>query len=81
MVGNGTNNKIQCVHPLNDNSFNVQFDKNNKLGECRIVYGNKKDKENFEKPIIGAYCKVYSKNKKNGKSQFYKDGYTDIRMI
>ena len=70
---------VKSVQPLNDNSFAIQFDKTGKLGQCRIVYNNKKDKENFKKPIPGSYIKVYSKNKNNAKSQFYKDGYTDIR--
>jgi len=75
----GDDGTTSFVKPLYDNSFAVQFDKTGALGECRIVYGNKKDKEHFKKPIIGSYIKLYSKDARNGNSQFFKDGYTDIR--
>merc|ERR1712244_179174 len=70
-------NGISAVRPLNDNSFIIQFAE--QLGQCRVVYGDKKNKETFKKPISGAYCKVYSQNSQTGKAEFYKDGYTDVR--
>jgi len=87
----GTNSIIECVatdaqgaevravHALNDNSFAVQFDRDSVLGQCRVVYNNKKDKDTFKKPITGAYCKVYSRDAVSGEHKFFKDGYTDIR--
>ena len=75
----GNDNNTKSVKPLYDNSFLIQFDKTGKLGQCRIVYNNKKDKENFKKPIKASYIKVYSKNKYNDKNEFFKDGYSDIR--
>lgn len=70
---------IRSVHPLNDHSMAVQFDRGNAMGQCRVVYNNKKDKERFKRPIAGSYCKVYAKDEVTGKAVFYKDGYTDIR--
>jgi len=69
--------EVRAVHALNDNSFAVQF--NDSVGQCRVVYNNKKEKETFKKPITGAYCKVYSRDAVTGEAHFFKDGYTDIR--
>jgi len=71
--------EVRAVHAINDNSFAVQFDRENALGQCRVVYNNKKDKDTFKKPITGAYCKVYSRDAVSGEHSFFKDGYTDIR--
>jgi len=68
---------VRAVHPLNYNTFSVQFDQRG-LGQCRVVYNDKKDPKSLKKPIAGAYVKVYSKNATTGKAEFYKDGYTDI---
>jgi len=67
--------EVRAVHAINDNSFAVQFCKD----QCRVVYNNKKDKDTFKKPITGAYCKVYSRDAVTGEHKFFKDGYTDIR--
>jgi len=75
----GSSAEVRAVHALNDNSFAVQFDRDNALGQCRVVYNNKKDKDTFKKPITGAYCKVYSRDAVSGEHKFFKDGYTDIR--
>jgi len=70
---------IRAVHALNDHSMAIQFDRGNAMGQCRVVYNDKKDKERFKRPIAGSYVKVYSKDEVTGKAVFYKDGYTDIR--
>ena len=71
--------EVRAVHALNDHSLAVQLDKGNALGQCRVVYNNRKDKDTFKKPITGAYCKVYSRDAVTGEARFFKDGYTDIR--
>jgi len=56
-----------------DNEIDVQVSR--EVGEVRVVSTEEKS---FDEPVAGAYCKVYSKNS-DGTTQFYKDGYTDIR--
>jgi len=56
-----------------DNEIDVQVSRD--VGEVRVVSTEQKS---CDEPVAGAYCKVYSKNS-DGTTQFYKDGYTDIR--
>jgi len=56
-----------------DNEIDVQVSR--EAGEVRVVSTEQKS---CDEPVAGAYCKVYSKNN-DGTTQFYKDGYTDIR--
>jgi len=56
-----------------DNEIDVQVSRG--AGEVRVVSTEQKT---CDQPVAGAYCKVYSKNN-DGTTQFYKDGYTDIR--
>eukprot|EP01083_Nonionella_stella_P016822 46962_1 len=70
-----TADETSAVQSLNDNSFDIQFDRITGSGQVRIV-ANKKGKE-AKKPISAAYVKVYQKS--GDEVQFYKDGYTDIR--
>jgi len=56
-----------------DNEIDVQV--SSAIGEVRVVSTEEKT---ADEPVAGAYCKVYSKNS-DGSTQFYKDGYTDIR--
>merc|ERR1719317_639364 len=56
-----------------DNEIDVQVSRD--VGEVRVVSTEQKT---CDEPVAGAYCKVYSKNN-DGTTQFYKDGYTDIR--
>jgi len=70
---------IRSVHPLNDHSMAIQFDKGNVMGQCRVVHNDPRHKATFKRPIAGSYVKVYAKDEVTGKAVFYKDGYTDIR--
>ena len=71
--------QLRAVHALDDTTFAVQLDKGNVLGQCRVVYNRRKDKDTLKKPITGAYCKVYSRDRATGQHRFFKDGYTDVR--
>jgi len=63
----------ECVINDYDNEIDVQVCEDN--GELRVI--STEDKSAGD-AVRGAYCKVYSKNT-DGSTQFYKDGYTDIR--
>merc|ERR1719419_1083964 len=56
-----------------DNEIDVQVSQ--KVGEVRVISTEEKS---AGMPVAGAYCKVYSRNN-DGTTQFFKDGYTDIR--
>jgi len=54
-----------------DNKLDVQVAE--EQGEIRVLHSKTK------KPLERAYVKVYAQNIRDGKSQFYKDGYSDLR--
>jgi len=56
-----------------DNEIDVQVSE--AVGEVRVISTEEKS---VGSPVVGAYCKVYSKNS-DETVQFYKDGYTDCR--
>jgi len=56
-----------------DNEIDVQVSE--AVGEVRVISTEEKSAGS---PVVGAYCKVYSKNS-DETVQFYKDGYTDCR--
>lgn len=54
-----------------DNEIDVQVSTD--VGELRVLNSR------TGRPIERAYCKVHAQNIRDGSSEFYKDGYTDIR--
>lgn len=62
---------LEVVELYNDNKLDVQLAEDE--GELRVI------DTTSGKPVEGAYCKVYAQSRVTGKSEFFKDGYTDIR--
>jgi len=62
---------LEVVDLYNDNDLDVQLAEDE--GELRVI------NKDTNRPMEGAYCKVYGQSRVTGSHEFFKDGYTDLR--
>lgn len=70
-IGSGTDTGLRKYKRIHDNYLIVQYSRD--LGQIRVL--NQGD----NRPIAGAYVKVYGEVTARKETLFYKDGYTDFR--